>query len=103
MPKPGTLKFIPRADEWNVNFIRYKRRETFFLDEKYMVTVTTVKEHCVDWREMRSGESVDVAPENYEKPHMEVEVRCSSYMLRWLLLVVDIITGKKCSNSRSGE
>lgn len=85
MPKPGTLKFIPRADEWSVNFIRHKQREVFFLEEKYMVTVTTVMEHCVNWREMRSGVPINVAPEDYDKPRIEIEVR---FMLRLLLLVL---------------
>lgn len=72
MPNPETLKCVPHADEWVIKFIRHKRRETFFLDEKYMVTVTEVKEHSLKW--MPRGASIVIGPEDYDKPHMEVEV-----------------------------
>ena len=73
MCDPGTLQLVPRADDWVIRFIRHKKRETFFYDKKYMVTVTTVKEHNVDWKEMGPGVPTVVKPEDYE-PHMEVEV-----------------------------
>ena len=72
MPNPETLECVPRTDEWVINFIRHKRRETFFLDEKYMVTVTEVKERSIKW--MPHGTSIVIGPEDYDKPHMEVEV-----------------------------
>ena len=75
MCDPETLQLVPRADDWVVNFIRHKKRETFFIEGKYMVTVTTVKEHDVNWKEMRPGDSINVKPEDYNEPHMEVEVR----------------------------
>ena len=65
---------VPRADNWVVNFIRHKKRETFFIEGNYMVTVTTVREHNVKWKEMRSGVPTVVKPEDYNEPHMEVEV-----------------------------
>ena len=74
MCDPGTLQFVPHADDWVIRFIRHKKRETFFIESKYMVTVTTVKEHNVDWKEMRPGEPTVVKPEDYNEPHMEVEV-----------------------------
>ena len=45
------------------------------MEGKYMVTVTTVKEHNVNWKEMRPGDSTVVKPKDYNEPHMEVEVR----------------------------
>ena len=74
MHDPETLQLVPRADDWVIRFIRHKKRETFFYDEKYMVTVTSVKEHDVNWKEMRSNEPIVVKPEDYDEPHMEVEV-----------------------------
>lgn len=74
MRDPETLELVPRADDWVVNLIRHKKRETFFYDEKYVVTVTTVKEHIVNWKEMRRGVPTVVKPEEYNEPHMEVEV-----------------------------
>ena len=74
MCDPETLQLVPRADDWVVNFIRHKKRETFFIEGKYMVTVTTVKERNVNWKEMRRGVSTVVKPEEYNEPHMEVEV-----------------------------
>ena len=75
MHDPETLQLVPCADDWVVNFIRHKKRETFFMEGKYMVTVTTVKEHNVNWKEMRPGDSTVVKPKDYNEPHMEVEVR----------------------------
>jgi len=77
MPNPETLAFIPHTDEWVIDFIRHKRRETFFLDEKYMVTVTEVKECQIKW--MPCDERIFIGPKDYDKPHMEVEVNYSTY------------------------
>ena len=65
---------MPRADDWVINFIRHKKRETFFIEGKFMVTVTTVKEHDVNWKEMHPDVPTVVKPEDYNEPHMEVEV-----------------------------
>ena len=74
MCDPETLQLVPRADDWVIRFIRHKKRETFFIEGNYMVTVTTVKEHNVDWKEMHHGEPTVVKAEDYNEPHMEVEV-----------------------------
>ena len=71
--EPGTLRLIPCTKEWNVNFIRHKKRTSYVLDEKYITTVSSVDEYTVDMKHPK-WKPITIKPEDYSN-HTEVEVR----------------------------
>ena len=73
-PDDCTITFVPKTEEWNVDFIRHKKRCTYVLDDKYMVTVSSIRECKVDWPRARSDEILDVTPDLYDETHTEIEV-----------------------------
>ena len=74
--EPGTLTLIPCTDDWTVEFIRYKKRTAYIIDDKYMVTVTAVQEYRTAWEKLPNLESVTVKFEDNPEltEHFEVEV-----------------------------
>ena len=73
-PDNDTISFVPKTEEWNVDFIRHKKRHTYVLDDKYMVTVSSIRECRIDWTRARSDEILDVTPDLYNETHTEIEV-----------------------------
>ena len=71
---PGTLTFVASAQDWTVNYIRHKVRKGYVVDDKYIVTVSNVREYRVDWEKLDPDSLLTVKPEDYET-HSEVEVR----------------------------
>ena len=72
-PEKRTISLETRTDDWNVNFIRHKTREAYRIDNKYIVTVTCVRE-C-QFNEQPSNTYVSVAPDLYHETHTEIEVK----------------------------
>jgi hypothetical protein len=70
-PEKRTISLETRTDDWNVNFIRHKTREAYRIDDKYIVTVTCVRE-C-QFNEQLSNTYVSVTPDLYHKTHTEIE------------------------------
>lgn len=54
-------------------FLRRKRKMAYNLDQKYMVTVSHIQEYRTDWEKLPKGKVITVRPENFTKPHIEVE------------------------------
>ena len=73
-PNDSTISFVPRTENWNVHFIRHKKRHTYVLEDKYMVTISLIRECVLDWPRAKSDEPLDVTPDLYKKSHTEVEV-----------------------------
>ena len=68
-----TIILETRTHDWNVNFIRHKTRETYRIDDKYMVTVTALRE-C-QFSDEPFNTLVPVTPDRYRKTHTEIEVK----------------------------
>ena len=73
-PDDSTISFVPRTENWNVHFIRHKKRHTYVLDGKYMVTISLIREYVLDWPRARNDEPLDVTPNLYNETHTEIEV-----------------------------
>ena len=73
-PDDCTISLVPRTENWNVHFIRHKKRHTYVLEDKYMVTVSLIRECLLDWPRAKTDELLDVTPDLYNKTHTEVEV-----------------------------
>ena len=72
-PEMRTITLETRTDDWNVNFIRHKTREAYRIDDKYMVTVTTIRECQII--EEHFNTLVPVTPDRYFETHTEIEVK----------------------------
>ena len=72
-PEKRTITLETRTDDWNVNFIRHKMRKTYCIDNKYVVTVTAIRES--QFNEQLSNTYVSVTPNLYHKTHTEIEVK----------------------------
>ena len=72
-PEKRTISLETGTDDWNVNFIRHKMREAYRIDDKYIVTVTCVRE-C-QFNEQLSNTYVSVTPNLYHETRAEVEVK----------------------------
>ena len=72
-PEKRTISLETRTDDWNVNFIRHKMREEYRINDKYMVTVTTIREY--QFNEEPFNTLVPVTPDRYYKTHTEIEVK----------------------------
>ena len=71
-PEKRTITLETRTDDWSVNFIRHKMREAYRIDDKYMVTVNTIRE-C-QFNEEPFNTLVPITPDRY-KTHTEMEVK----------------------------
>ena len=71
-PDEATISLVTRSENWNVNFIRHKKKEAFHVDEKYLVSVTHIRE-C-QFEKEPSNEYVSITPDRYNDEHIEVEV-----------------------------
>ena len=71
-PDKGTITLSARTEDWNVNFIRHKKRESYSVDDKYSVTVTAIRECQLENKPFNM--CVDVTPELYKAQHVEMEV-----------------------------
>ena len=74
-----TIKLITKTDDWCVNFIRHKKRETYCHGDKYQVTLTEVSEFQLE-RERQQSTPVHIYPDNYRKSHFECEVSFSTVL-----------------------
>ena len=86
---PQTLQLKPCTEQWNVHFIRHKKRRTYVTDGKYMVadgkymvTNTIVGEYIVR-KNIPKHRIITVRPEDY-KTHVEVEVYTMSCVQCWI-------------------
>ena len=68
-----TIILVTKTDDWCVNFIRHKKRETYHHKNKYLVNVTDVAE-CQLRKEHQIKEPVAISPENYGTHRTECEV-----------------------------
>ena len=41
--KSESFTVIPFTTNWTIHFIRYKKKRSYILDEKYLITVTSIK------------------------------------------------------------
>ena len=77
-PDSATISFVPKTNTWNTTFIRHKKRNTYILGGKYMITVSSIRESVQNWVKALDStgtdERIDITPSLYKKPHMEVEV-----------------------------
>ena len=71
-PEKRTITLETRTDDWNVNFIRHKTREAYRIEDKYIATVTAIRE-C-QFNEQPSNTYVSVTPDLYYT-HTEIEVK----------------------------
>ena len=72
-PDSATISFVPKTNTWNTTFIRHKKRNTYILGGKYMITVSSIRESVQNWVKALD-KRIDITPSLYKKPHMEVEV-----------------------------
>ena len=69
-----TITLITKTDDWCVNFIRHKKRETYHYKDKYLITITEVSE-CKLERDDQKNTEVPIYPEKYRgMDHIECEV-----------------------------
>ena len=69
-PEKRTITLETRTDDWNVNFIRHKTRETYHIDDKYMVSVTAIRECRISDEPFNT-----ITPDRYHVTHTEIEVK----------------------------
>ena len=67
------LTLVTKTDDWCVNFIRHKKRETYRNKYKYLVTITDAAEYQLRKEHQRS-EPVTIFPDNYSMCRTECEV-----------------------------
>ena len=72
-PDDATISLVTRSENWNVNFIRHKKKEAFHVDDKHLVSVTNIRE-C-QFEKESSEKYVSITPDRYNKEHIEVEVK----------------------------
>lgn len=71
-PDEATISILIRSEDWNVNFIRHKKKEAFRVDDRHLVTVTNVRECQL---EKESSDERSITPGFYREKHIEVEVK----------------------------
>ena len=71
-PNEGIISLLARTQDWNVNFIRHKKRESYRIDDKHIVTVTDIRE-C-QLKDQQQDELVSINSDLYSKNHTELEV-----------------------------
>ena len=74
-PEQGTISLVPKTEAWSVHFIRHKKRETYVMDDKYIVTISSIRECTPDWPNPEENKLESVTPDCYENIHTEIEVR----------------------------
>ena len=67
-----TISLVMATDEWSVNFIRHKKREVYRIDDKYIATVTDIRE--VQLTKEEPNTLVSLTKDSYSKCHTEIEV-----------------------------
>ena len=68
-----TIALVTKTDDWCVNFIRHKKKKTYYHKNKYLVTVTEVSEFQLE-RERQKSSQVHIYPDKYRQSHTEFEV-----------------------------
>ena len=77
------LTLPPRSRELSVNFIRHKKREAYCIDDKLLLTITSIEEYKDPLSELDlSGYHSD--------PHIEIEVTLL-FIYTNTVLVVDVL------------
>ena len=71
-PDRATITLVPSTEDWSVNFIRHKKRETYRLDENYLVTITAIREYQL--KKTPQHQRLDITPDCYNEEHNEMEV-----------------------------
>ena len=68
-PKTEEITLQPRVDgELSVNFVRHKKRETYRVDDKLLLTITAIQEYKVD------KHPDPLLTLSQKHPHYEIEV-----------------------------
>ena len=73
-PVDGTISLVPKTEAWSVNFIRHKKRETYVMNNKHMVTINSIEECTLNWPNTEENKLESVTPDHYENLHTEIEV-----------------------------
>ena len=68
-----TITLVTKTEDWCVNYIRHKKRETYHYKDKYLVTITDVAEYQLRTEHQRN-EQVPIFPDYYSKRRTECEV-----------------------------
>ena len=68
-PDNGIISLQANADDWSVYVIRHKKRKTYLMDNKHILTVTVVQECKLSHQPV-----VELTPDLYSEPHTEIEV-----------------------------
>ena len=100
-PDNGSISLQTNADDWSVYVIRHKKRKTYLMDNKYILTVTVVQECKLSHQPLNTV--VELTPDFYSEPHTEIEVYSMYYALQfsnsnsiytmtptWMLMFVNI-------------
>ena len=73
-PNPGesTIHLTPRTKDWNVRFIRHKQKETYAIEDKFIVAISNIRECYIP--PVEEYEQLEVKPSLYKPAHTEIEV-----------------------------
>ena len=77
------LILTPCTDEWVIDIIRHKIKDTYILNELYMVAISSVSEYNVKGWSCNEGE--EKLLEKYGDEHWELEV-CSLYLISFIII-----------------
>ena len=77
------LILTPCTDEWIIDIIRHKIKDTYVLNELYMVAISNVSEYNVKGWSCNEGEKKLL--EKYGDEHWELEV-CSLYLISFIII-----------------
>ena len=70
------LSLTPLTDEWLIDFIRHKTRDSYILDGVHLVTISEVFEYDVKGWSHNQGEQISL--QRSKDSHWELEVCCVS-------------------------
>ena len=79
-PDGSSISFVAKMKDWNVHFIRHKRRRAYVLGNKYMVTISHVQECVPKWTRAINDELFNVTPKLFNVSHTEIEVWVYMYL-----------------------
>ena len=81
-----TLTLPQRSRELSVNFIRHKKREAYCIDDKLLLTITSIEEY----KDPPSELDLSLSSGYHSDPHIEIEVAVL-FIYANAVLVVDVL------------